>query len=337
MKESAHKALIDRCLSWNLVKERLSRYKNIGKFYKLEKLQSCSNKSPYYCHYMSWRLGTWKSEEQFEFLDTLLGNAAQLPNWSIQRIPQGCEFENFWSFMWELQIAQFFTNQPNTIVEWTKSGPDLKINSSTNLFFVECTIYRKSFGLEEFINELLSHIHPRIKAKHIPFNIFSLPKGQSIDSFLDKLFRPLLDETYLEEKIREVEKISPVILSTPKDIKNLYVFIESDTAKEFNPDQPWTSTGQPEGFLDIVVKEVLDNKRTSNELKLHRPNLLAVNLLLGVDFQLARALDSTIADPRLGTEYDALLLTTCGIDKIPLLNGFLQFDDTHPIKSYLKL
>jgi hypothetical protein len=87
--------------------------------------------------------------------------------------------------------------------------------------------------------------------------------------------------------------------------------------------------------LDVIVKEVLGNKRSSNKPKLHRPNLLAVNLLLGVDFQLANAVRRAIPTPNLGAEYDAVFLTACGIDIIPSLKGFIYFYDDHPIKALL--
>jgi len=334
MKEPAHKTLIDRYLSWDLVKERLGRYKNISAFFKLADLQDCANRAPFYCHYLAWRLGTWEDEEWFEFFDTLLGNAAKLPGWNRTRIPQGCEFENFWSFLWELQVAQMFSNHQAS-VEWTHSGPDLKVNSTSGQFFVECTIYRKSFGLEDFIGELLAHIHFQIHVRHIPFTIFSLPKNKNLEPFLDELCRPFLDDSFLEKKLKEVEEISPVRLPTPHETENLYIFIENHNAKNFNPDQPWAATGSPENFLDVNVKEVLDNKRSSNELKLHRPNLLAVNLLLGVDFQLANAVRGTIPTPNLGTEFDGVFFTACGIDNIPLLNAFIHFYDNHPIKELL--
>ena len=84
------------------------------------------------------------------------------------------------------------------------------------------------------------------------------------------------------------------------------------------------------------MEKALKNKRDSNELKSHRPNLLAVNLLLGIDFQLAAALRS-MPTPNLGKEFDAVFLTACGIDKIPSLNnGLIHFYNDHPIKDFLK-
>lgn len=83
------------------------------------------------------------------------------------------------------------------------------------------------------------------------------------------------------------------------------------------------------------MKEVLDNKRELNDLKSNRPNLLAVNLLLGQDYQLATAL-RTIPTPNLGEEFDAVFLTACGIDEIPSLNnGLIHFYDNHPIRGFL--
>jgi hypothetical protein len=334
MKEPAHKILLDRYLSWDLVKERLGRYKNISAYFKLINLQDCSNKAPFYCHYLAWRLGTWKDEKWFEFFDNLLDNATKLPHWNKTRIPQGCEFENFWSFLWELQVAQLFSNNKAS-VEWTNSGPDLKVNSSAGQFFVECTIYRKSFGLEDFISELLDHVHFQISVRHIPFTIFSLPKDKNIEPFLDELCTPFLDEAFVEKKVKEAQETSPIILPTPNGIENLYVFIEDHNAKDFNPDQPWGITGPPEGFLNDVVEKALKNKRNSNELKSHRPNLLAVNFLLGVDFQLATAL-RTVPMPNLGIEFDSVFLTACGIDTIPSLNnGLIHFYDNHPIRGLL--
>jgi len=337
MNDPAHKILIDRYLNWTLVEERLLRYENIGRYYTLSELKDCTSVSPFYCHYLGWRLGVWKNEKLFSFFDALLGNAAKLPNWSKDRIPRGCEFDNFWSFMWELQVAQLFSNYPDICVEWTSAGPDLKISSNEGVFFVECTVYRKSFGLEEFVGEFLSLIHPWIRSEHIAFNIFSLPKNKDISFFLDELFTPFLSQAFLNEKLSEAKNISPVILPTPKDIENFYIFIENPAAKEFASFQPWVVTGPPEDYLTQIAKESLDNKRYSNNLGSHRPNLLAVNLLLGKDFQTAISLGRSIPKLELGSEYDAVLLTACGIDEIPSLKSSkrIEFYDTHPIKTLL--
>jgi hypothetical protein len=339
MTEPAHKILIDRYINWNLVKERLNRYENIGKFFALKYLQDCSTKAPYYCHYLAFRLGTWNDEQWFEFFDTLLAKASKLPNWTKNRIPYGCEFENFWSFLWELQVAQLFANYSNTNIEWLNSGPDLKVTCDAGQFFVECTIYRKSFGLEEFIGNLLSLIHPSIRVQHTPFMKYSLPKNQNVEGFLDELFEQFIDQSYLEAKLKEAEKFSPLVLPVPKDANNFYVFIENQNAEDFNPNQPWASTGEPEDFLEVVTKEILFNKKTSNQLITHRPNLLAANLLLGRDFQLALAINRSVPNFDLGSEYDAVMLAACGIDETPKLKEakMLRYYESHPINYLLNL
>jgi hypothetical protein len=266
-----------------------------------------------------------------------LTDASKPPNWSKNRIPKGCEFDSFWSFMWELQIAKLFASYQNIRVEWTNSGPDLKVISEAGTFFVECTVYRKSFGLEEFIGELLANIHPLIKSEHVAFNIFSLPKNTNVESFLNQLFSPFLSPSFLKEKLEEAQKASPIILPTPKDVENFYVFIENQDAPEYTSYRPWITTGPPELYLTQVAKEALESKRFSNDLKSHRPNLLAINLLLGKDFQTAISLGRDIPQPDLGSEYDAVLMAACGIDEVPSLKSAKRIDfyDTHPIKHLL--
>ena len=333
MKEPSHKTLIDRYINWDLVSERLKRYQTIGQLYSLDNLRACSSRPPFYCHYLGWRLGTWKNEEAFEFFDALLANALNLPNWNKTRISQGCEFQNFWTLLWELQVAKLFTDHQQTNVEWNKTGPDFRVHSNLGVFFIECTTHPQSFGLEEFINELIGHVHPWIKAEHTLFNSFRLPNN-AIESFLDKLFRPLLNEAFLQDMTKKAEKISPIRLHTPKSGEFFFVFIENPEAENIDFDQPWRTTGSPEIFLQKIVQDVLDKKRNSNKIKFHRPNILAVNLLLG-DFQTGRSLRK-LPKPNLGKEFDAIFLATCGIDEIPSLKkGALYSYNTHPITEFL--
>jgi hypothetical protein len=108
MKEPAHKTLIDRYLDWDLVKRRLGNYRNIGKHYTLNNLQGCSNKAPFYCHYLAWRLGTWKDENWFEFFDSLLSNATNLPNWNKTRISQAVSLKIFGAFYGNCRLHKCF-------------------------------------------------------------------------------------------------------------------------------------------------------------------------------------------------------------------------------------
>ena len=62
MPQLAQQVLVERFLSWDRVHERLARYEHIGRAYPIELLERHKTFSPYFCHYMAWRLGTWNNE-----------------------------------------------------------------------------------------------------------------------------------------------------------------------------------------------------------------------------------------------------------------------------------
>jgi hypothetical protein len=206
-------------------------------------------------------------------------------------------------------------------------------------FFVECTTYHKSFGLEEFVNELFRCIDTEIGVVHPPFLQFSLPKNNEIEAFLDELFEPYLDPSFLPGKIEEVQLQSPLLLPTPPTAKNLYAYLENYKApkQDFELKQRLWATGDPESFLQKAVSEVIHNKASANELARNRPNLLMVNFLLGTDWQLARAL-RPLQKPELGETLDGILLAACGIDDTPAFkNSFIYLrDNSHPIEHFVK-
>ena len=159
VEQPAHKILIDRYLDWERVRERLNRYEHMRQQYPIRFLQDCLDRSPFYCHYLAWRLGTWMSEELFKFLDDLFATGASLKNRDSNRnLLKSCSFDDFWGLVWQLQIAKLFCGQEGVQVEWMNSGPDLKLNLRDKAFFVECYTYRKSFGIEAFIEEIYNHI-----------------------------------------------------------------------------------------------------------------------------------------------------------------------------------
>ena len=338
MREPAHLTFINRYLNWQRVGERLDRYKHIGKIFTIKKLQECSEKPPFYCHYLSWRLGTWEDERLFEFLDKLFEISTGLPGWDKEsRIPGGCEFDKFWGFVWELQTATFFADHLGLKTEWKKTGPDIQVSVDSASFFAECTTYRKSFALEEFIGELFSCIHPQIKAEHVPCLKFSLPKNNEIEVFLDNLFEPYLNPSFLPNKLRDVQQTDPLELPIPSGAKNFYVYLENQDAVDYNFElnQILTSAGDPTSFLKIALKEILSNKTSANELLQKHPNLLMVNFLLGNDWQLAKAL-RPMPKPDLGITFDGVLLTACGIDRVPTFqSSFIEYRLGHPIELLL--
>jgi hypothetical protein len=339
MSGSSQRILVHRYLDWKLVEKRLQNYPHINSIFPIDDLKKCSEKPPYFCHYLAWRLGTWNAEEWFAYFDDLLSQGMKLSGWSNQRVPQSCEFDNFWSFIWELEVAVYFINMkkaPNVI--WLPSGPDMKVDLGGNLFYVECTTYHKSFGIEEFINCLLHKIDSRLSVKHIPCIKFTLQK-LDLNSFLDELFRPLIDPAFLLKTSIEASQRSPIIIPFPKGVENFYIVFDEPKSREMNMYQPWTSAGDPEQFINLALREVIDTKASQNNIKSYRPNLLAINYLLGVDFQLALALRSTsIRDVIINPEIDAIFICACGIDELPSVKkSMTNIGPTHPAKALLTL
>jgi hypothetical protein len=62
MRKPAHLTIIKKNLDWDIVQERIQRFKHIAEIFPLVELQKCSGKAPYFCHYMGWRLGTWQNK-----------------------------------------------------------------------------------------------------------------------------------------------------------------------------------------------------------------------------------------------------------------------------------
>jgi hypothetical protein len=344
MTEPAQKILVRKYLDWDRVSNRLSRYEYIGKYYDFKALQDCSEKSPYYCHYLAWRLGTWLNENVFIFLNELLKNGSKLPNWKekIENEPPNKRYgyENFFHFLWELQVANFFSEIKGVSVEWTTSGPDIKISSNGKTFYIDCYTFTKSFAIELFIEELLLQIHPSIRVLHTPRIKFSLPKDNGVNNFLDEIFRPYLDPHFIESKVKETEKEYPVLLP-PQGINNLYIYIEGNNPDNYIPDRLPNASGIPEDYLRICLKEAICSKQ--KQLSNYHPNILAVNYLLSGDFQIAAnrqkdlnklGLSEQISTLNFFNKIDGLFFSACGINDVPSLkNSYLKIKDgvTHPI------
>jgi hypothetical protein len=98
-----------------------------------------------------------------------------------------------------------------------------------------------------------------------------------------------------------------------------FIVMDGEDPNAYDPEigAPLGSTGDPTSHLEVAVKEILEKKRGSNNLAASRPNLLAVNVGLSIDFQTAINLRSwpTLGPADLMPTYDAVLLAACGIDK----------------------
>ena len=352
MTEPAHKILVRKYLDWNKVRNRLSQYKYIGKHYNLKALQDCSEKSPYYCHCLAWRLGTWENENMFIFFNELLKQGGLLPNWDKkikgEDPSKRYEYEKFSHFLWELQVAKFFSDVKGVSVEWTLSGPDLKISSNGKTFYIECYTFTKSFGIELFIEDLLNRIHPSIRTLHTSCIKFSLPQKANTEKFLNDIFSPYLDPCFIDNKLKEAEKEWPVLLPTPQGIDNFYIYVEGNNPDKYISGRLPNYSGIPENYLAVCFKEAIGAKRNSNKLSQRSNILLAINFVLSVGFHTSanrqkekelKELDIsapiTLCD--FGNTIDGIFFSACGIDDVPSLeNSYLKIKNgiDHPILSF---
>jgi len=337
----AQQTFVERFLDWNKVHERLKNYNSIRKYYGEDIFHSCSDKPPYYCHYIAWRLGTWHDDHLFEIFDSLLGVAAELPNWEreFSSFKASCDFAEYWSLLWQLQVGYFFATKENS-VSWNPDGPDLEVNTKEGIFFVECYSFRKSFGIEEFIREIFSHLDRRIRVVHRSYMPFQLPQNKDTEGFLNDLFSPYLDKAFIEKKRMEAKKSYPIPLPVPSGSKNFHVFLEGEDIDNYDPTVFVSFTGDPERYLSDAIDKAVGNKRDSNQLRGYRPNVLAINYLLSSDYQTARSrhqqLGIEMPSINYGTTLDAVLLAACGIDQELSHAVVSAGHQPHPIVAWLK-
>jgi hypothetical protein len=335
MSDTAQEFFVQKFLNWEKVRERLDKYPNIRSQFPEKTINSCSHNSPYYCHYMAWRLGVWEGEDFFVYFDQLLENGISIKNWSSKKSQlHNCDFDDFWGLIWELQVADLFQKTWGTGMEWTTSGPDLKIFTEHGPFYVECYTYRKSFTLLEFIEELFTQIDYHLRVRHNLFLPVDLPKDtEEINSFLNSLFQMFLNPDFLAAKLVEAAREYPIPIKVDgySGLRNVLLCVEGDNPKAYSPmKDPFIGTGDPEQYLCIALKEALNNKRKSNQIEKNRPNLLAVNYLLSPDYQTALGLRKINQHmlPDLGEEYDAVLFAAMGIDgRITANSSFVEMKE----------
>ncbi|MDQ6988146.1 MAG: hypothetical protein Q9M25_10120 [Mariprofundaceae bacterium] len=313
----AQQVLVERFLDWPRVEKRLEKFPHIKSCFPMEVLKNGINKPPYYCHYMAWRLGTWSDncDNLFELFDKLLGIASELDNWKreFSSLQVSCDYAEFWSLLWQLQVASFFAQQGH--VSWNPTGPDITVKIGDNTFYVECYTYRKSFAMENFIEELMRRIDGNICVRHQGNLPFKLPSDNARKPFLDKLFRPFLDPVFIENKQQEAQNSWPVYFPIPPDTENFCVYLEGPTdAYTYKSN----AAGDSRNYLEDAIKKGVDAKRNSNGLKSHRPNILAINYLLSVDYQAScyrhEDMGEELPSAAFAKTLDAVLLSSCGIN-----------------------
>jgi hypothetical protein len=264
LRTCAYRQLIHQYIKWERINERLARYPEINKCFPVDFLHQFDQEPPYYCHFMAWRLGVWDTEQLFQTLEQLLQRSASLPGWTTEKCRNySPEYDQFFGLIWELQVANALSVRPDSQVQWLSSGPDLIIESGNGKLYVECYTYRKSFGIEAFIEDLLTRIHCRLKVRHGVATVFSLPHGKhELAEFFEELFVPLHNpeevNRYLEESLHHY----PVLLPVPKLASNLCIYVDGVDPKYYDPLVPIPrGTGDTESYLKVAIREIARSKR----------------------------------------------------------------------------
>lgn len=314
--DPAQRQFVKRYIDWQKVESRLERFHNIATAFPLNRMRSC-NAEPYFCHYMAWRLGTWNRDELFERFDELLGAAQDLPNWPHEQGRLGSvDFSDFWSDIWPLQMAEYL-RKIGSGVSWHKSGPDLSVDIDGAKWFVECYVYRKSFGLTLFLREVLERIDPSIRVVYNLCKPLNLPTDNHRLAFLDSVLSPFLDPGFIEGARLHSANAYPDVLYQQEG--GLTIYYEGSDVDAYTPCIVREGVGDTDEYLRVALREAVRAKQSANRLSVHRPNLLAVNFLVSTDFQTAvsRADYMGLSLPRteLGDDIDALVIGAVGIDE----------------------
>ena len=313
----AYHQIIHQLIDWELIARRYEKYPAIRRAFNPDTLKDGCEKSPYYCHYMAWRLGTWEDESPFTRLEELLLFAETLPNWKHEKsLLRSTEFANFWSLVWQLQIAEYLDTIGSNVC-WGKTGPDLSVVVNGERWYAECYTYRKSFDLFLFLEDLLKRIDSAIRISYDLCMPFQLPQKLKRAEFLDAIVSPFLNPRYLAKAKNAAAEKYPVILYQHPS-SSLRVYVVGDNDDVYTPGIIANRVGDPENYLKVAMREALNAKWTSNSLSKFQPNIVVVNYLLSMDYQLGPTFPESIhnlINSGNETKINAMTVSTVGIDE----------------------
>lgn len=184
--------------------------------------------------------------------------------------------------------------------------------------YMECKVLRGFFSEEEFIGELLDQINPKIEIKHNLFINKSISKNIGGPHFFDDIFKPFLDENFLENAINNLKIKSPILLNqfTTYDSENLFIYLTNRDASEFDDklELSINSTGAPEIYFPLILEKFINGKLKQNRISEHHPNILLINYLLDPSLQLASSL-RRFTQLFVPTGLDTVFLSSTDIDR----------------------
>ncbi len=147
---------------------------------------------------------------------------------------------------------------------------------------------------------------------------FSLPSTHNErDRFLDEILTPFVDPTFLAKAKKDAEFEYSVVLHKDTE-SSLHIWVKGNDPDAYMPGIVPNQTGDPKSHVECVLREAVNAKKDSNDLKNHHPNLVAVSLLLSEDFQLSLGLKPRLQSltlPQIDPNIDAFAISTIGIDE----------------------
>ena len=328
----AQQRLANSLISWKLISARLREFPAIGKAFPERLLHEFDDKPPFCAHYMAWRLGTWKGKAHFERLNALLEHAANLPGWSSERsLLRSAEYGDYWSLVWQLQVAEYLSSVGSDVL-WLGAGPDLQVNVQDSRVFVECLCYRKYYALELFLEDVTQVLGPDIRTERPSFLPLVLNDGKAREPLISRALEPFLDTSLMAAKREEARLHWPVEVSSAGPIS---FYLEGPSDSEYVPSLA-NAHGDVVRFMTEVLADAVKKKGSANDLQSHRPNLLAINLLLANETSIVDPANVPLTDP-LPNSLDGVAVVTLGIDAAlsrPRLRLLRSRMPDHPAKAF---
>jgi hypothetical protein len=289
--------IVQSCLDWQLIEDRLGQFPNIRRAYTIERLHGEDGKLPYGCHYMAWAMMT-EPDHVLSYWDCLLRCCTALRGWDKNRLQEG-RFNRFWSDIWEMQVAAAFSALADRgairAVEWLRQGPDLKVQLANGTCYVEAYVYQEMYRAFLYLRWVLPRaVHAWIKVDSTPglrMGLLDGPKVMQGDGPLATIIQRVFERLSGPWLARALEFARAEGRSDNLHlpcVRNLRVWLEDPHGESYRPD-PDNAQPTCQDAVERCVREALSSKAHRNSLARNRPNVLLANFLplefyLGADY-----------------------------------------------------
>lgn len=328
--------LIRRALDHSADKERyLRRLKSYPTLKELG-LVPCKveeivdEQQPELFHALAFRMATYsdQSDNLFHRWEELLNGAKNAKGWCdeyahwMNSDHWAKHWDRFNQFIWLLQCFEYFSDKGNDVsfpASKSAAKPDLcVVDADRSKVYVECYFYTKWWGREHLLEGLLWTLDQNLiiqRTHNVSFAKSDNPmSGKDETIFVEALAKlgDALTPENLDALRYAANTASPQFVC---DIGEFSVLLEGS-----GPYQPNRNNahGDPRASWPVYVKEIIKNKKGSNGLDRHRPNLVMVNGL-GMDFQSSsnasrQNFNASRQNFVLPESLDEIWIHTCGID-----------------------